>query len=190
MNAEVIGTWAGQVWNALNESGKLTVKGLKKATKLKEKEFTVTEYAVIERNPKTENSYRILRVPKVVMQEVKRRQQLIELRKTDPGIEYKNFDYVCCQENGEPRSLTAMNQALTKICNRNGLPNITVHGLRHMFATILIELGVSLFKIFGLLGHSYVHTTYEYYCEIMDEQDKIIAFVNNTFVPQRTGTEG
>lgn len=49
--------------------------------KLKEKEFTVTEYAVIERNPKTENSYRILRVPKVVMQEVKRRQQLIELLK-------------------------------------------------------------------------------------------------------------
>ena len=158
--------------------------------KLKEKEFTVTEYAVIERNPKTENSYRILRVPKVVMQEVKRRQQLIELRKTDSGIEYKNFDYVCCQENGEPRSLTAMNQALTKICNRNGLPNITVHGLRHMFATILIELGVPLFKISGLLGHSSVHTTYEYYCEIMDEQDKIIAFVNNTFVPQRTETEG
>ena len=94
--------------------------------KLKEKEFTVTEYAVIERNPKTENSYRILRVPKVVMQEVKRRQQLIELRKTDSGIEYKNYDYVSCQENGEPRSLTAMNQALTKICKRNGLPNITV----------------------------------------------------------------
>ena len=39
MNAEVIGTWAGQVWNALNASGKLTVKGLKKATKLKEKEL-------------------------------------------------------------------------------------------------------------------------------------------------------
>lgn len=55
-----------------------------------------------------------MRVPKVVMREVKRRQQLIELRKTDPGIEYKNFDYVCCQENGEPQSLTAMNQHLRK----------------------------------------------------------------------------
>ncbi len=39
MNVEVIGTWAGQVWNALNESGTLTLKGLKKATKLKEKEL-------------------------------------------------------------------------------------------------------------------------------------------------------
>ena len=70
--------------------------------KLKEKEFTVTEYAVIERNPKTENSYRILRVPKVVMWEVKRRQQLIELRKNNPSIEYKDFDYVCCQEMANP----------------------------------------------------------------------------------------
>ena len=158
--------------------------------KVKEQEFTITEYAVIERNPKTENSYRILRVPKVVMREVKHRQQLIDKRKADMGVAYKDYDYVSCQENGEPRSLTAMNQALTKICNRNGLANITVHGLRHMFATILIELGVPLFKISGLLGHSSVHTTYEYYCEIMDEQDKIIAFVNNTFVPQQTGTEG
>ena len=60
----------------------------------------------------------------------------------------------------------------------------------HRLATILIELGITLFKIPDPLGHSFVHTTYEYYREIMDEQDKIIAFVNNTFVPQQTGTEG
>ncbi len=39
MNVELMGTWAGLVWTALNESGKLTLKGLKKATKLKEKEL-------------------------------------------------------------------------------------------------------------------------------------------------------
>ena len=39
MNVETIGLWAGAKWNALNDaSGTLTVKGLKKATKLKEKE--------------------------------------------------------------------------------------------------------------------------------------------------------
>ena len=39
MNVEVIGSWAGLVWSALNQSGKLTVKALKKATKLKEKDL-------------------------------------------------------------------------------------------------------------------------------------------------------
>ncbi|MBQ7691917.1 MAG: winged helix-turn-helix domain-containing protein [Muribaculaceae bacterium] len=39
MNVEMIGLWAGATWNALNDAnGMLTVKGLKKATKLKEKE--------------------------------------------------------------------------------------------------------------------------------------------------------
>ncbi len=38
MNVEIIGNWAGLVWVALNEKGKVGVKGLKKATKLKEKE--------------------------------------------------------------------------------------------------------------------------------------------------------
>ena len=40
MNVEIIGLWAGSVWNALNDvNGNLGVKGLKKATKLKEKEI-------------------------------------------------------------------------------------------------------------------------------------------------------
>lgn len=38
MNTETIGTWAGLVWNALNEADVLDIKQLKKTTKLKEKE--------------------------------------------------------------------------------------------------------------------------------------------------------
>lgn len=36
---EVFGSNAGLVWNALNENNNLTVKALKKATKLKDKEI-------------------------------------------------------------------------------------------------------------------------------------------------------
>lgn len=75
-----------------------------------------------------------------------------------------------------------MNIALKKSCIRNGLPPITVHGLRHMFVTILIEQGVPLAKISGLLGHSFVNTIFEYYCAVMDEKERIIAFMNDVFV--------
>ena len=39
MNIETIGSWAGLVWNALNDAESLNIKQLKKATKLKEKEL-------------------------------------------------------------------------------------------------------------------------------------------------------
>lgn len=39
MNAETIGTWAGLVWNALNEADVLGSKQIKKVTKLKDKEL-------------------------------------------------------------------------------------------------------------------------------------------------------
>lgn len=53
-----------------------------------------------------------------------------------------------------------------------------------MFATILVEQGVPLAKISGLLGHSSVNTTFEYYCDVMDEKEKIIAFMNDAFAPE------
>lgn len=39
MNSEMIGTWAGLVWNALNEAETLGTKQIKKVTKLKDKEL-------------------------------------------------------------------------------------------------------------------------------------------------------
>ena len=50
-----------------------------------------------------------------------------------------------------------------------------------MFATILLERGVVLQKISGLLGHASIQTTFELYCDIMDESEKINKFMNKNF---------
>ena len=39
MNIETIGGWTGLVWNALDNAESLTIKQVKKATKLKDKEL-------------------------------------------------------------------------------------------------------------------------------------------------------
>lgn len=142
----------------------------------------IEQYEVVERAPKTENSYRTLKVPEVVMQELRKRKQLIEYNKEKLGTAYADRDYISCQANGLPHAVTSFNNALLKLCKRNALPHITVHGLRHMYATILVEQGVPLIKISALLGHSSVNTTFEYYCDVMDENEQIISFMNSTFL--------
>ena len=39
MTADIIGSWAGVVWSTINELGPSTVKEIKKATKLREKDI-------------------------------------------------------------------------------------------------------------------------------------------------------
>lgn len=148
---------------------------------MEERSSKIASYSVIEKDPKTFNSVRTLRIPQVIESEVIRRKSEIDEDKATLMERYEDNDYISCQPNGRPHNMSSMNIALTKLCNRNGLPKITVHSLRHMFATILIEQGVPLVKISALLGHSSVNTTFEYYCDVMDENENIINFLNEKY---------
>ena len=64
MNTEAIGAWAGVVWNALNETDVLSLKQLKKITKLKDKEaFAAIGWLAregkidVQTNPEDEKEY-------------------------------------------------------------------------------------------------------------------------------------
>ena len=129
---------------------------------------------------KTENSKRVLHLHAVLLDEIRRRKDEAKKR-VYCSNNYHDFGYVSFQSDGKPHSPSAMNIALTKLCQRNGLPVITVHGLRHQYATILLEQGVSIERISALLGHASVTTTYEYYLEVMDAYGGIISFMNNSF---------
>lgn len=70
--------------------------------------------------------------------------------------------------------------AITKSCN---LPHISMHTLRHMCATALIEMNIPLEKISEVLGHKNINTTFDIYCGIMDAQDQIKATISHTMDP-------
>lgn len=149
--------------------------------KMKNKSSDVVEYKLIERCPKTRNGKRRIKIPEIVIEELNKRLELLNTNKELLGEKYIDNHYISCQKDGKPHSLTALNDCIKIICKKLSLPHITVHGLRHMCATILLEEGTSLAKIAAFLGHSSIHTTFEYYCEVMDEKEKILAFMNNIF---------
>ena len=64
---------------------------------------------------------------------------------------------------GKPITVAAMNTHFVRARQRAGLPEwFTFHSLRHAFATHLLESGLDILTIQGLLGHSQLKTTLTY----------------------------
>lgn len=149
--------------------------------------FKIKNSTLIECAPKTLNSYRRLKLPSIIVEALGERKKQVEINKQKLQENYIDNDYISCRENGLPHAMTSFNAYLNKTCLKIGIPKITVHGLRHMFATILIEQYSGgnqeerLAKISALLGHNSIHTTFDFYCSVMEEKKRITAFMNNTF---------
>lgn len=64
---------------------------------------------------------------------------------------------------------STINDVLRRHCENAGIPVITVHGLRHTHASILLANGVSVLSVSKRLGHSSITTTQKVYLHIIQE---------------------
>ncbi len=64
---------------------------------------------------------------------------------------------------------STVNNRLKKLCNQANIPVITIHGLRHTHASLLLFAGVSIASVARRLGHSSMITTQETYLHIIQE---------------------
>ncbi|MDD6351200.1 MAG: site-specific integrase [Lachnospiraceae bacterium] len=66
---------------------------------------------------------------------------------------------------------STINDILERYCRRLEIPVISVHGLRHTHASILLFAGVSLPSVARRLGHASMTTTQKTYLHIIQELD-------------------
>ena len=64
---------------------------------------------------------------------------------------------------------STVNDILARHCTKVGVPVISVHGLRHTHASILLFAGVSIASVARRLGHSSMTTTQKTYIHIIQE---------------------
>ncbi len=74
------------------------------------------------------------------------------------------------------------NDKLARYCKRAGIPEISVHGLRHTHASLLLYAGVSIGSVAQRLGHSNMNTTQRTYLHVIQElenadTDKIMRYL-------------
>ncbi|WOV86674.1 site-specific integrase [Sporosarcina oncorhynchi] len=64
---------------------------------------------------------------------------------------------------------STVNEILTRHCQKAGVPNISIHGLRHTHASLLLFAGVSIASVARRLGHASMTTTQKTYLHIIQE---------------------
>ena len=132
-------------------------------------------------NPKTEAGHRTLNLPRLAVVALKahRAQQREDImRQRD---KWQDLGYVFPNSIGKPLEPRRLNAMFTDIITQAGLPKISLHGLRHTVATILLQEGVELKVISELLGHAdpsitrdiYIHVTPQMKQTPADKMDEL-----------------
>ncbi|MCD7746333.1 MAG: site-specific integrase [Lachnospiraceae bacterium] len=100
------------------------------------------------------------------------------------GSYWQGENYVFTQDNGKQMDISTPNKVFQKTIRRynetpdgqiDPLPVITLHGLRHTSATILIAEGVDPKTVQNRLGHSEISTTMDIYSHALKKQDEAAA---------------
>ncbi len=66
---------------------------------------------------------------------------------------------------------STVNDALTRHCRECGISEISIHGLRHTHASLLLFAGVSIASVARRLGHASMTTTQKTYLHIIQEHE-------------------
>ena len=67
----------------------------------------------------------------------------------------------------------SLNRYLANYCQKANIPKITIHGLRHTHASLLLYAGVSVASVAKRLGHANTTTTQTIYLHIIQELEEV-----------------
>ncbi len=131
---------------------------------------TTAGYRVVEKEPKTDSSARVLGIGGLedltaLLRETRRRQE----ERARQGGDYCDSGFVVTYGDGRPWHPNQVTREFGAFIRREGLPPITVHGLRHTFASVANSARVPMLDIGKALGHKDVSITGRIYTHIFDQ---------------------
>lgn len=129
---------------------------------------TAAGAVIVEKETKTRASTRALYMTDDVYFLLKRERSRQAENRLRLGPEWKDTGLVAVDRRGKPYSPNAVSLAFTRFIRKNHLPKLTLHGLRHTFATVASAQGAPLFDIGRALGHSTPSTTGRIYTHLLD----------------------
>jgi integrase len=129
--------------------------------------------------PKTDNSVRSVSVPQEVINLLKQYRVWQNQQRLKCGDKWVNSERLFTQWNGLPMHPSTLTNWMRKFFLKNDidLDKITLHGLRHTYATILIANGMDVATVSRDMGHAKKSTTLDVYTGAVKKKSKASAEV-------------
>jgi integrase len=112
------------------------------------------------RPPKTQAGYRDIPLSPIA-------RDILKQMPKEKIVGYENYIF---NEDGKPIKRSAYNMQLKRICEDIGIEPISIHKLRHTFATRCIEKGMNPKTLQKILGHSDISTTLNLYVHVSETE--------------------
>lgn len=126
------------------------------------------------KQPKTESGIRKIYIPQRLIDILKEYRQRYWLNKLRYGKEFVDEGYIVSKQNGEgftPQGISNNYQRFMKR-HSNEIRYLKFHGLRHTYASVLIEQGENVKTVQHNLGHSDVALTLQIYSHSYESAQK------------------
>lgn len=137
--------------------------------------------------PKTKSSVRSIKLPSNCIPMLTQYRAWQTEQRLKLGDQWQDCNRLFTTWNGSPMHPDSLTNWFSDFVKRHDLPHITIHGLRHTNATLLIAAGTNLRTVSGRLGHAQASTTANIYAHAIQSADAIAAETldNILSVPQR-----
>ena len=122
---------------------------------------SINGHGLVSAEPKTKKSRRTV----VMAPETVNLFHSIRGRQMEQGL--PSTGYVFTRPNGLPLIPQEVTKAFTGFIRKNNLPHMTLHGLRHAYATLGLLAGIDSKVVSESLGHSTITITMDLYSHVM-----------------------
>lgn len=120
--------------------------------------------------PKTKHSIRKIPLLPSVEVMLDRQAQLVSELREKAGGKWNDNTLVFPTDEGNIHDLSGLRSSMGRVLKRAGLPHMTIHALRHTYATTVLNAGVAAQNVAKLLGHKDGATTLKFYAHYINTE--------------------
>lgn len=158
----------GLRWEDVDEKN-CSIKIVQSVLRVKDFDNGETKTKLIFDTPKTKSSIRTIPIPKSVLKDLlkhKEEQKQDKIELNELGLKYQEHNLVFASKTGQPTEPRNLNRKFYKLIKKAGIESINLHGLRHSFATRLLEEKEPAKVVQELLGHKSIQITLDTYSHV------------------------